>query len=278
MQPTSKPLADAADDPGSGLADALLAGAGAAERAAPSPGAMPARRVVLAEDDPAQLRQLAGLVAALRPAWRVVATAGSLYDLRQVIEAHVPNLLILDVHLLDGRTLDALPVLPYPLPVVLVSGDPAAAAEAFEHAVVDYVLKPLSAARLERALARVDVLPSPGSATVADPAVHRQWLTARRGQASAVIQLADVLYFQAQAKYTRAVMRDGDAILNRGLGQVEADLDPAQFMRVHRSTIINIVHAGVLVRDDLGRMKLQMRGGRSEWLFVSKPYEKNFRR
>lgn len=236
----------------------------------------PARRVVVAEDDPEQLLRLAAMVSSLRPSWRIVATASSVIALQQQIEAHVPNLLLLDVHLLDGRSLDTLTTLPYAMPVILVSGDPNAAIEAFERSVVDYVLKPISPARLERALARIDAIPVPGAEHQATQLQHRRWMTAKRGQASVVIQLSDVLYFQAQTKYTRAVMRESEAVLNRGLGLVEADLDAAVFMRIHRSTIINIGHASVLTRDDLGRLKLQMRG-RSEWLFVSKPYEKYFK-
>ena len=71
-------------------------------------------------------------------------------------------------------------------------------------------------------------------------------------------------------------MCEGEVMLRRGLGAIERQLDRDKFVRIHRSTIINIAHAGTLMRDDLGRLKLRLRG-RTEWLFVSKPFERTFK-
>lgn len=84
------------------------------------------------------------------------------------------------------------------------------------------------------------------------------------------------MFTGSQAKFTRVVLRDGDALIKRGLGQVEQQLPSSRFIRVHRGTIVNIDHAGTLVRDDIGRLKLQMRG-RTEWLHVSKAFERHFK-
>lgn len=240
-----------------------------------APARPASRRVLIAEDNPEQLTQIVEILGRLRPDWTVVATAADLVTLKTAIDEHVPNLLMLDVHLMDGRTIDFFNSLPYPVPVVLISGDPAAAVDAFEYAVVDYILKPATSARVERALARVEAL-SETRQSSEPPNLRKRWITARKGQGTAIVQMSDVLYFQAQTKYTRVVMREGEALLNRGLGMVETELDPNQFLRIHRSTIVNIAHAGTLMRDDLGRLKLQVKG-RSDWLFVSKPYERCFK-
>lgn len=237
----------------------------------PSPSSR-SRRIVIAEDHAEQVEALCALLAKLRPAWQVCAAVGTPAELLLAIEEHVPELLLLDVHLVDGTSLDALLRLPYRIPIVFISGDPAFAIDAYEHAAVDYLLKPIRPARLERALSRVDELDAPLSRA----AEVTRWFTARRGETSTIVHVDDVIYLQAQTKYTRVVMRDGEVLLRRGLGIVEKQLDPENFVRIHRSTVVNIAHAGTLQRDDLGRLKLQMRG-RSEWLFVSKPFERVFK-
>lgn len=239
-----------------------------------APGPSRPRRVVIAEDHPAHLEALRKTLLKLRPTWEVCATANNATALLQAIDDHVPELLLLDVHLIKGTSFDALKRLPYPLPIVFISGDPTFAVDAYEFAAVDYVLKPVRPGMLERALSRVDARDHHPQQHSGEGAT---WFTARSGSGnSTVVHLDEVLFFQAQLKHTRVAMRDGDVILRRGLGMIERQLDREKFVRIHRSTVINIAYAGTLMRDDLGRLKLQLRG-RSEWLFVSKPFERAFK-
>lgn len=258
--------------PGLGALDAVTP---PEEADAPLPrSAQSVRRVVVAEDHPDQAAWLIASIKRLRPKWEVRAVVSHVGALLAAFDEHVPEVLFLDVHLADGNIMDALNTLPYPVPIVVTSGDPAFALDAYEHAAVDYLLKPVRPSRLARALARVDNADAVAAPSKGHPT--HGWITARKGDSTVIVQLCDVLYLQSQAKYTRLVMRDGEALLRRGLGLVERQLDPRRFHRVHRGTVINIDHAATLVRDDLGRMKLQMRG-RTEWLYVSKPFEGLFR-
>lgn len=234
------------------------------------------RRVLIAEDQAEHAAWLQEALKSLRPRWEVVAKVSNVKQLRAMIEELAPDTLLLDVHLLDGNSLEALQDLPYPMPIVFTSGDPAFAINAFEHAAVDYLLKPVRMSRLEQALRRVEQtrVSLPASEDSVDSGL--KWFTAHRGPNLAIIQVGDVLYLQSQTKYTRIVTADGEALLKRGLGQFEQQLDRRRFCRIHRSTVINIECAKTLQRDDLGRLKVQMRG-RSEWLYVSKPFERLFR-
>jgi len=234
-----------------------------------------ARRVVLAEDLPDHAETIVHLLRRLRPHWQVSAVARSAEQLMQAVDDHAPDLLVLDVHLIGSKSIDALSALPYSVPIVFVSGDPGFAIDAFEHAAVDYLLKPVRASRLQRALNRVDALDRLSNPSALAPQAAG-WFTARKADATVVVRHDDVVYLQAQAKFTRVVLRDGDALIKRGLGQVEQQLPSSRFIRVHRGTIVNIDHAGTLVRDDIGRLKLQMRG-RTEWLHVSKAFERHFK-
>jgi DNA-binding LytR/AlgR family response regulator len=176
----------------------------------PSRDSASRRRVVIAEDQPDQARWLADSIAKLRPEWDICATVSRVDALMEVVDESVPDLLILDVHLGDRSCMDVVQQLPYPIPIVFTSGDPNLAIDAFEHAAVDYVLKPLRMPRLAKALARVDAVETRTGASI-DPGAPA-WITARKGQATVIVRLADVLYMQSQAKYTRVVLRDGEAL------------------------------------------------------------------
>lgn len=252
--------------------NARLNGTGA-DKVPRGPGA--SLRVVIAEDHPEHRQWLLEALSRLRPAWEVCAAVSTVAGLKEAVDEHVPSLLLLDVHLDGGLSLEVIDQLPYPVPIIFTSGDPKFAIEAFEHAALDYVLKPLRASRLERALARADAAAAQRQQQ-AGGEDSPPWLLAKRGEATAIIMLSDVIFLQSQAKYTRVITRGGESLIKRGLGIIEQQLDPRQFKRIHRSTIINVRHAGALVRDDLGRLKLQM-NGRGEWLYVSKPFEKVFK-
>lgn len=232
------------------------------------------RRVLVVEDQPDQAEWLISAIRRLRPQWQIDGPVPRADALLNAIDEQLPQALFLDVHLADGTIMEALKSLPYPVPIVFTSGDPSFALEAYEHAALDYLLKPVRASRLARALARIEA--ASGGTAAQRQGGEPGWIMARRGDGAVIIRLADILYLQAQAKFTRIVTHDGDAMLRRGLGLVERQLDARHFHRIHRGTVINIDHAGSLIRDDLGRMKLQMRG-RSEWLYISKPFEGLFK-
>lgn len=88
--------------------------------------------------------------------------------------------------------------------------------------------------------------------------------------------LLDVGYFEAQGKYTRVVLSDQEGLLQMGLSAVEAKLPAHQFMKIHRSLIVNIAKMQRIKRDEFGRMALYV-AGRTEALVISRPYERLFR-
>lgn len=233
-------------------------------------------RVLIAEDAAEHADALVECLKRLRPLWVVAAVVSDTQSLLQAIDTVVPNLLLLDVHLVGGRSIDVVAQLPYPVPIIFTTGDPAFAAKAYDCAALDYVLKPVRAARLERALRRAELFAPSGPVTDVAASQAPAWLMAHRGAGQLVVQCKDILYLQARGKLTLLVLSDGDAYIKRGLGLVEMQLDKAQFKRIHRSTIINVEHASAVVRDELGRMRLSIKR-RDGWLDVSQPFEHLFR-
>lgn len=168
--------------------------------------------------------------------------------------------------------------------VILITGDPSQALEAYESAVADYIVKPVRPARLAQALERAEGvlyarrarqtgLSFLSKSTTPTP---NQWLSGSRGRDVVMIEPMDIIYLQAERKYTTAVLPDGHVLMRYGITDIEAKLDMAAFLRIHRSTIVNVKKIDFLRRDEMGRLRIHMKG-RPEGLIVSRTFEYVFK-
>ena len=184
--------------------------------------------------------------------------------------------------------------------VVFVTAYDEFAVAAFEQQALDYVLKPVQADRLARTVERLqrELAASrpaaPGSTAdpqagdgdaAADPrlaAVLRQLLAAPRtaplryvrasqGEVTHQVDVADVLFFQADDKYTCVRTASAEHLIRTTITELAAQLDPERFVQVHRSTIVNLDHLAGTRRDELSRLFVRMRGHPGE-LPVSRAY------
>ena len=101
-------------------------------------------------------------------------------------------------------------------------------------------------------------------------------LQASLGREVRLIRCDEVIYFESDARYTRVVHADGDALIRTPLKELLAQLDEEQFWQVHRSVIVNHRHVAAAVRVDEGHMHLTLRG-RPETLPVSRPFQGLFK-
>jgi DNA-binding LytR/AlgR family response regulator len=161
--------------------------------------------------------------------------------------------------------------------------------QAFEQGAVDYVLKPIMPARLFSTVSRLKerigsaparteavhaVISQLGMSPAAHPALR--WINASVGQNLRVITVDEVLYFQADNKYTRVVTDQGEALIRKPLKELVDELDPQQFWQIHRSTLVNAAAIDRIARDLRGRMLVHVKG-RSDTLLVSDTYAHQFR-
>ena len=248
-------------------------------------------RIVVAEDDAGQAEGIAALVAQLRPSWQLEKLVHDRLQLAQALEEVVPDILLLDLHMPEhssqtGSVLDMVRAHAAPPVVILITGDPSQALEAYESAVADYVVKPVRPARLAQALDRAEgvlyarrarqtglELMAQGSSSEPEPS---PWLSGSRGRDVVMIEPTDIIYLQAERKYTTAVLADGHVLMRYGITEVEAKLDMTTFLRIHRSTIVNKKRIDFLRRDEMGRLRIHMKG-RPEGLIVSRTFEHVFK-
>ncbi len=173
--------------------------------------------------------------------------------------------------------------------VVFVTAYDEFAVQAFDHEAIDYVLKPVKAERLARAIERVrrslaqsstsepdarlaSVLRSLLPAGVAAaPNERLRYVRASHGELTQQIAVADVLFFRADDKYTCVQTADGEHLIRTPIAELLEQLDLAQFWQVHRSTIVNLQHVAGTRRDELSRLFVRVRGFDGE-LAVSRAY------
>ncbi|QHI99555.1 response regulator [Xylophilus rhododendri] len=233
-------------------------------------------KVIVAEDDLLQQAHVVGLIQELRPSWQIVARVDSVAQVVQAVAQHKPDVLLLDIHMKDSDEPSWLGALSGNMAVIFTTGDPSFAVSAFDVAAVDYVLKPVTRGRLERALDRLYKRAVESTLPGRPPVLPLATITAARGTDMVVYQTCEIYYFQADNKYTRVVMADQEGLVRTPIAEFEQLLDGKFFKRIHRSTLLNFRFVERVRRDDMGRLRVKL-FGMSEELTVSKPYEPQFR-
>jgi DNA-binding LytR/AlgR family response regulator len=174
------------------------------------------------------------------------------------------------------------------------------AVTAFERDAVDYVLKPVTGARLYDTVARVQRRlerhasaataardAAPATTAAADPAPDLQagsnapagplrWITVNDGDELRLLTTDEIIYFEADNKTLRVVTAGGAFAVRRALREVAAELDPSQFWQVHRGFIVNSAHLAGLTRDFRGKLRVRLRQ-RPETVPVSDSFAERLR-
>jgi len=249
----------------------------------------PTPTALIADDEEAPREQLRTALLQAWPGLQVVAEAASGTDAWDAWLEHEPQVCFLDIRMpglsgievaqrIDGRT-----------PVVFVTawGDHALAA--FDAGAVDYLLKPLeptrvaqTVQRLQQRLAQPSLAPAAMQALLAQLAGESRRpppltvLQAGVGREVRLIPVDAVVYFEADARYTRVVHEEGEALIRTPLKELLAQLPAERFWQVHRSVIVAHRHVAAAVRVDEGHMHLTLRG-RSELLPVSRHFQGRFK-
>lgn len=259
----------------------------------------PTVHALIAEDEPILAQALAQALQRLWPELQIGPLAeNGVAAVREAL-ARRPDVLFLDIKMPGKTGLEAAQELaedwpgdaPFPL-VVFVTAYDEYALQAFEQAAVDYVLKPVSDARLsktiERLKARIGQHQDRGSelerivsqlrALAPLPATaHRLTIIrAAVGNQIRMIPVGEVLYFEAADKYVNVVTADSESLIRTSLKELLPQLDDKQFWQIHRGTIVNANCIEAAVRDETGKLSVKLRG-RGESLPVSRVFAHLFK-
>ena len=202
-------------------------------------------RAAIIDDEPLARGFLREMLQA-HPDIEIIAECANGFEAVKAIDETSPDILFLDVQMpkLDGFEVLEL-IDPGPV-VVFVTAYDQYATRAFDAHAVDYLLKPFSADRFERALERARSrlgerrLPMEAAAEARNPADRPERIVVKDGTRVHVIPLEKLDYVQAQDDYVALHSGGKSYLKQQPIASLEAALDPARFVRIHRSAIVNL--------------------------------------
>lgn len=209
----------------------------------------------------------------------VVGQAADPVQALREIERHRPDVLFLDIEMPVLSGFDLLERLGAAQPlVVFVTAYDRYALEAFKVNSVDYLLKPVDAAELERALQKLArVLGGDGGRTdlaslaaqmrtllAARPPEYLARVPSRVGDRVEFVDVAGVTHFYAKDKLTFAVTAAKEYALDMSIAELEQKLSPRQWVRIHRSTLLNIDAVKELYSWFGGTLRVRLKDARTE--------------
>ena len=297
-----------------------------------------APRALIAEDEPLLAAALQQELRAAWPELQIAATVGDGLSAVQQALALQPDVLFFDIRMPGQTGLDAAVALadawpahqPFPA-LVFVTAYDQYAVQAFEAQAVDYLLKPVQSARLQKTVQKLrlaliqqaqsainsiansepqapthtqelepnlqrtvdqlrHLLAQPGLWPGAEPGAplaptplaapqrppRLTVIQASHGSQIHMVPVGDVLYFEAADKYVRVLTASAEYLIRTPLKELADQLDPQEFWQVHRSTLVRASAIATVVRDELGKLHLNLRG-RPERLAVSRLYAHLFK-
>ena len=244
---------------------------------------------LIADDEPHLARALAAELARLWPQLELLPVARNGVEAAERIAALKPDIAFLDIQMPGLSGLEVAQGIEGATRVVFVTAYDEYAVRAFEQEALDYVLKPVKSERLQRTVERMQRALSQPAAPEADsgallaalrklvPAATQtalerlRWVRASNGELTHQVAVEDVLFFRADDKYTCVQTARTEHLIRTPIAELAAQLDAAQFVQVHRSTIVNLAHLAGTRRDETSRLFLRMKGFDAE-LPVSRAY------
>ncbi|HEX2606249.1 MAG TPA: LytTR family transcriptional regulator DNA-binding domain-containing protein [Flavisolibacter sp.] len=179
----------------------------------------------------------------------VVAECNDGFEGMKAIMQHQPGLIFLDVQMPKINGFEMLELLEHPPAVIFTTAFDEYAIKAFETHAVDYLLKPFSKERFEKAIDKFLASASPETSeagiqkllhTVTELPGQTERIVVKNAGKIRIIPVPDVHYLEAADDYVKIITREGSFLKNKTMGYFEDTLPPSQFVRTHRSYILNI--------------------------------------
>ena len=240
---------------------------------------------LIADDEDAMRAQLRSRLREVWPALEIVAEAANGIEAIALAGQHQPDIVFLDIRMPGLSGIEAARMLFNRCHLVFVTAYDQYAIEAFEQGALDYLLKPVNAERLrstgERLQARLGKKPldierqlsallagrgGVSATAAATPAANApkpeylRWIQAVVGNNLRMISTREVLFFRADEKYTRVQTAQGEVLIRKTLKELADELDPDEFWRIHRSTLVRVDAIQEVTRDLRGRQMVKVKG------------------
>ena len=265
------------------------------------------KATALIVDDEAPMRDyLRTVLANAWPELTIIGEAANGIAAIEEADQLKPDLIFLDIRMPGKNGLEAALELTRQSQVVFVTAYNEYAVDAFDRGAVDYLLKPVDPERLQKTVLRLkERLAEKRAQTattnnvkvsdnemnhaaqsqqmkqllqqimaqqlqqVAPPRQYLRWIQASVGNALRMISTNEIVFFRSDDKYTLVQTDQAEYLIRKTLKELEDELDPDEFWRIHRSTLVRVTAIAEVTRDFKGKQMLGLKG-RSEKLEISR--------
>jgi DNA-binding LytR/AlgR family response regulator len=255
---------------------------------------------LIIDDERLMRDQLRSRLATAWPELEIAGEAANGIDALSAIDEYEPDLIFLDIRMPGMTGLEVAARLAGRVHIVFVTAYDQHAVEAFERGAIDYLLKPveedrlaITIERLKKRLGSVDGETKAVSETsqsdlaeLIDQLSHKlqlpgskrelRWIKAAIGANLRLIPIEEIVYFQADDKYTRVFTAQSEALIRKPIKELIEELDAEKFWQIHRATIVNAGEIAGAARDYRDRLLVSLKN-RPEKLEVSRSYTHLFR-
>jgi DNA-binding LytR/AlgR family response regulator len=229
---------------------------------------------LIADDEAAMREQLHARLLEAWPELEVVAMASNGIEAVDMAARHQPQIAFLDIRMPGMGGIEAASQLYDRCHIVFATAYDQYAVDAFEHGAIDYLLKPVTAERLattcERLRRRLQQAPQDIGVQLAQlgsllqqgstpKRSYLRWIQAQVGGSLRMVSTREILFFQSDEKYTRVQTATAELLIRKTLKELADELDPDEFWRIHRSTLVRVDAIAEVSRDLRGRQMLRVR-------------------
>jgi two-component system, LytTR family, response regulator len=229
-------------------------------------------RTIIVDDEPSAVNVLSLLLKKkCKDDVEIIATSGSPQEGRELILKHAPDLVFLDIEMPGMTGIDLLRSFTNPgFQVVFVTAYDAYAVEAFRLSAVDYLLKPVEADDVVKAVQKIkhDIQKNQHSITARLEVLEKLLLNNTTPMETKIgigmsdkivfVNIHDILYCEAQGAYTEVYLKDDKKMMaSKSLGDFETQLAPHKFFRIHHHYLINLNQVKEFQRQDGGYVILE---------------------
>ncbi len=240
-------------------------------------------RTLLVDDEPLALQRLRRLLRPHAGVIEIVGEAGGGEEALRLIRELQPDLIFLDIQMPECNGFEVLERLDDPPLIIFSTAYDEFALKAFETNAIDYLVKPVDPRRLARAVEKLQRLTSEQRGLFqrqlqdllrAVSQSGKKRLQVKIGDRILLLESREIYFFRAADKYVEAHTFDQTYLLNQSLNELEKTLPSDDFVRIHRSALINLNHLAEIIRD-YGQYKVRMRDKQSTVLPVSRGMKGN---
>ncbi len=222
-------------------------------------------KTILIDDEPLALQRLERLLAPFEFI-EITATASSGFEAVEKINELKPDLIFLDIQMPELTGFEVLEQIDESPFIIFSTAYDEYALKAFETNSIDYLLKPIEPKRLKTALEKLQRFTQEDIGLYKEQlqkllasfkAPSKKRIKVKIGNHIRLLNVEDIYYFRAEDKYVEVHTFDESFLLNQSLNQLQADLPPDDFVRVHRSAIINLNFL-MEIKNNFGTYRVRM--------------------